>query len=405
VKIWLVAPPFSGHLHPLLGLGDALRGVADVKVLSTPRAAADCTLPFQPILARHEDAIRAIAEPGREVRGNPWRLYRQLKGNIALLATLKAELTELLDAERPDLVIADFTVPVAGIVAMQRGVRWWTTLPSPCVLETPDGPPAYFGGLTPAATSWQRLQQAVLRQATRLFKRAMHRVFRGELTHIGFPSVYRADGSEAAYSSERILALGIPEIEFPRRHPPQLRFIGAVLHTPHDPTPGPEFPCDGRPAVLVTLGTHLRHAKAGLVDAMRAIAERNPGIQFHFTQGGASGSVVNHAPNFEEHGFISYARHLGRYALVVHHGGAGVLNHCLRQGVPAVVFPHDFDQFDNAARLVAAGVALRVRRPAEIERAVLWALQDDAMKARCKELARVHARHDPGAAIRELLQR
>jgi UDP:flavonoid glycosyltransferase YjiC (YdhE family) len=63
---------------------------------------------------------------------------------------------------------------------------------------------------------------------------------------------------------------------------------------------------------------------------------------------------------------------------VLHHGGAGVMWECLRAGVPALVLPHDYDQFDHAARLAAAGVALRLRHPREIPEALDRVLGGDA---------------------------
>lgn len=402
-KVFLIAPPFSGHLHPLLGIGMRLREIADVTVLSTPGAAASCELPFHPILSQHEKAVWAIAEPGQEVKSNPLLLYRQLKANIALLGDLKTELDALFTTQRPDLIIADFTVPVAGISALEHSIPWWTTLPSPCVFETPDGPPAYCGGLTPAKTRTQQVKHAALRRATRLFKRAMGQLFRRELRAISFPGIYRADGLEAVYSPQRILALGMQEIEFPRTYPPQFQFVGPVLHTPHDDSPAPQFSNDGRPHVLITLGTHLPHAKAALAETMRGIAKRNPGIIFHFTHGRATHTQMPGTDNFHEHAHISYARHLPRYALVIHHAGAGILNHCLRHGIPSVVIPQDYDQFDNAARLVAFGLALRAHAHADIESTLLRAMEDHAMKARCMAMSTVHARQDGAQNVTQMV--
>jgi UDP:flavonoid glycosyltransferase YjiC (YdhE family) len=50
---------------------------------------------------------------------------------------------------------------------------------------------------------------------------------------------------------------------------------------------------------------------------------------------------------------------------------------CLRAGVPALVLPNDYDQFDHAARLQAAGVALRLRHPREIGPALQRLLDND----------------------------
>jgi UDP:flavonoid glycosyltransferase YjiC (YdhE family) len=63
---------------------------------------------------------------------------------------------------------------------------------------------------------------------------------------------------------------------------------------------------------------------------------------------------------------------------VLHHGGAGVMWECLRAGVPALVLPKDYDQFDHAARLDAAGVALRLRHARDIAPALQRVLDGDA---------------------------
>ncbi len=407
-KIFLVGPPFPGHLHPLLGIGRRLQAASKVIVLTTPggvAAAGSDGLAGIPILARHEKAVWEIAEPGQNVRGNPVGLFRQLRANVALLAGLKAELDALFLAHQPDLVIADFTVPVAGISATQQGIPWWTTLPSPCVFETPDGPPAYFGGLAPATTLGQKALQTVLRSATRRFKQLMWLVFRRRFRAIGFGGIYRSDGSEAVYSPQRILALGIPELEFPRTYPPHFHLIGPVLHTPPDDIPAPHFANDGRPHVLVTLGTHLRHAKAELAALIRRIASRQPGTVFHFTHGNASAGNPRTDGNFHEYAHVSYAEHLSRYDLVIHHAGAGILNHCLLHGNPSVVHPLDFDQFDNAARLIAAGLAVHARSPADIEAGIQRALGDEPMHARCRAMSKTLRRYDAGGFIADLVEK
>jgi UDP:flavonoid glycosyltransferase YjiC (YdhE family) len=67
---------------------------------------------------------------------------------------------------------------------------------------------------------------------------------------------------------------------------------------------------------------------------------------------------------------------------VVHHGGAGVMWECLRAGVPQLVLPQDYDQFDHAARLEAAGVGVRLRAAREVGHALETCLaSDNAAKA------------------------
>jgi UDP:flavonoid glycosyltransferase YjiC (YdhE family) len=343
--------------------------------------------------------VRRIAEPGQDVRNNPVRLWRQLRATVALLGEMKRECDALFSSAQPSLVIADFTVPVAGISAAQHGLPWWTTLPSPCVFETPDGPPAYVGGALPPTTLLGHSRQALLRRATRGFKRTMWALCRRELRAIGFSSVYRRDGSEAVYSPHRILALGLPELEFPRTYPPHFQFVGPVLFTPPYDGPSPDFSADGRPHVLVSLGTHLAHVKRNLAETVHRIAGRMPGVVFHFSHGSPVAGDLRQTANCREYAYVSYAEHLSRYDLVIHHAGAGIMNHCLRHGIPSVVYPVDYDQFDNAARLTVAGVALRARRSSHLETVLVRALRDPAIRAKCAEMRLALCRHDAEGTI------
>lgn len=108
--------------------------------------------------------------------------------------------------------------------------------------------------------------------------------------------------------------------------------------------------------------------------------------------------------NFHEYGYISYADHLSRYDLVVHHAGAGVLNHCLRNGIPSVVHPIDFDQFDNAARLVHAGVSIYAEQIADLESAIIRALNDPVLSQKCSGMKHVYENYSAEATITQMIE-
>jgi UDP:flavonoid glycosyltransferase YjiC (YdhE family) len=390
-RIDLVAPPFAGHLHPLLGIGRRLARDYEVRVISTERAQPEIAaagLIGRAVLRGRDEEIRAIVEPPYAVGNNPLRLHTQLRSNLKLLLAFREAILALWTSEPPpDLLIADFTVPVAGSVARDLGIPWWTSHPSPCVIETPDGPPAYLGGWRPGR-GLGRLRDAGGRALIRTFKRGVHRLYREPIRALGFPRLYREDGTEAVYSPERVLAYSVPELEFPRTLPPAVRLIGPVFYTPPTETPAPPFR-QGRPTVLVTLGTHLPWKKDAMAEAVRKAARATPEIDFHFTDGRAESDRRESAGNFHRLGYVSYARDLARYALVVHHGGAGVQFHTLRAGLPALVLPIDYDQFDHAARLEAVGVARRIRDLRGLAAPVQAALGDDEMGAACRRFAEV----------------
>ena len=338
------------------------------------------------LLSGCDAEIREIADGPRAVRSHPLRLHAQLRANLGLLERFQAELRQAWGRQRPDLLIADFSLPVAGSVARQLGIPWWTSHPSPCVVETPDGPPAYLGGWHPGRGPLGRLRDAAGRALVRAFKRGAHRLYRRPLSRLGFPALYRSGGSEAVYSDERILAFGVPGLEFPRRWPAAVELVGPVLYTPPSLAPdAPEVPfAPGRRHVLVTLGTHLGWRKEAMAESVRQAARALPHLELHFSDGDPRSSRRESRGNFHRLGYVPYATHLPRYALVVHHGGTGVMYHTLSAGTPALVAPVDYDQFDHAARLVAAGLAHRLDRPDELARRIAGALADPRLLAACR---------------------
>jgi UDP:flavonoid glycosyltransferase YjiC (YdhE family) len=365
MRIDLLAPPFSGHLHPLLAIARELAAEFDVRVLSTPTAQArirTAGLRGRVVLGEDDDRVLTdIANPPHAVKGNPIRMSRQFHSAIALMGRLKAELQVLYAHERPDLVIADFTLPAVGLVAQQLGIVWWTSMPSPCVIETPDGPPAYMGGLKPAEGWASGFKHAAYRKTVRSFKQLIFKLHQRQIEELGLRQLYRKDGSEHIYSPSRLLALGLQELEFERSWPPATCFVGPKLYTPAtyggaDPVFEP-----GKRHVLVTAGTHLRWIKDALSGATLKAAQAMPEVVFHFTDGDESQTQTLSQRNFVRLSYVDYEKHLAHYDLVVHHGGAGILYYCLLLGKPVVVYPVDYDQFDHAARLEHHGLAVWLR--------------------------------------------
>lgn len=386
MRIDLLSPPFRGHLHPTLAIARELATEFDVRVLSTPgtlSAIEASGITARAILTSEDEArCFAIANVDRPVRANVKRMYGQLREAVAIMGRLQDHLRAAYHEDPPDLVIVDFTLAGVGIVAEEFGLPWWTLIRSPSILETPDGPPAYLGGLRPATNFPRRAAYAVLRRLTRLMKRGLFLTQRNALRGMGIKVLYRADGSEALYSPRCILAACVEQLEFPATWPAALTFVGPQLYTPASNCPPPPF-VDGRTHVLITCGTHLPWFKERLAHAATGLALALPDVVVHFTDGAPASKRIEWAGNFVRLGYVDYDAHLARYAVVVHHGGSGVLNSCLAQGVPAVIYPLDYDQFDNAARADAAGVARWISTLDELPRAVENVIADRSMKARC----------------------
>lgn len=402
-RLLLVAPPFAGHLNPLLTLGRGLRdrgfdvrfatGGTKLDLLRAHGFAADA------LIADDPGVFDRISDTPRPVRSDPVRLTRQLAANLALLPRARAELDTLVRRDRPDAVLADFTAPVAGMVAQAHGLPWLTTMPTPFALETRTGTPSYCGGWGPARHAGHRLRDAAGRGATRLAKRTMQAVLAPAFRAAG-TGVYRADGSEAAYSPTTILGLGMTELELERDWPAGFRMVGPVTGTPESWPVAPHLP-EG-PLVLVTMGTHLPWAKDRLAEHARALAAHAPGHSVVVTLGDAGRAAPEplHVDGpVHVFGHLPYDEVLPRCAAVVHHGGAGITYSAIRAGVPAVVCPQDYDQFDYAARVVAAGAGVRVRRLTGRRAGAALSEVLAADRTRLDGLAVAAAAYDPVASV------
>jgi UDP:flavonoid glycosyltransferase YjiC (YdhE family) len=362
VKLDLVAPPFAGHLFPLLELGGFLKkhGVNRLRVLSTEgakKATELSGLEHVTLLPGRDKDIEAIANPPYRVKNNPRRLLQQLEANLALTKIMKGELEQLWTKDKPDVVLADFTLPVAGLVARNLAIDWWTSLPTPCALETRYGTPSYLGGwsddglLTP-------LRNIIGRNMIRGFKNFVAWYYRKQLNELGISSLYRDNGDEIVYSPQKIFALGMREFELERDWPGALTFIGPLTVSPPYPHTPPYFEND-KPHVFVSFGTHLPWAKETASQFIGRFANQLPKFEFHFSLGKAGGQAVKRQNNISFYDYILYHLYINHYSAAIVHGGTGVTYSCIKAGVPMLVWPHDYDQFDHAARIVHHRLGLR----------------------------------------------
>lgn len=360
-QVLLVAPPFAGHLYPLIALGKRLREHHEVSFATGPAKIGLLTeLGFKAhaILPGDPDAMERIADTDQTVGHHPLRLARQLRANLALLSQVQDQIAALIAQERSQLVLADFTAPVAGWAAQRAGVGWITTTATPLAIETRHGTPSYCGGWAPPRNSMERARDAAGRLGVRAFKTAAGAFFAADLARLG-TGIYRGDGSEAIYSPDRILGLGLPELEFKRDWPTGFSLIGPVTESPQ----AVELPAflgrSGR-RVLVTLGTHLPWARQELLDQVHALSQRHPDLEFVVSSGRPGGGATQISNRIWLCDYLPYDQVLPHFDAVIHHGGAGISYSTLRAGLPALVWPHDYDQPDFAARLVRAGTAIRV---------------------------------------------
>ena len=368
IKIDVVVVPLSGHLYPTMNLLISLLNNPryDIRLFTGPQkkdVAESAGFHVVPILENHIEDFERAANNDQQL--GILSAYQQLSSSIDLINVVSDQLLEEWQMSRPDIVIADFITLSGGLVANQLGIPWITTMATQFVLETTDGPPCLIGGMGSPKNGWDASIQYVGRKATRLVKRIVSFLLRDRLKRYHF-KLYNQLGHETIYSPYSILGIGMKEVELKKGFPEHYRWVGpfgASVEAVED------YPLDlslfaGRKKVLVSCGTQLEWAKENLIFQTKELAKAHPDCHFFVTRGvgGEAFQCENIMENLSVVSYLPYKEYIPQMDYVIHHGGAGIFYQCIIYGKPALILPHDYDQFDYAVRGVEAGVAFTAKR-------------------------------------------
>lgn len=368
IKIDVVAVPLSGHLYPTLNLLAPLLQNPQYEIrlfTGLQKKAVAEAVGFQvlPILEGHVKEFEKAANNKEQL--GIISAYRQLSASLDLINLVSDQLIQEWTNHRPDIVIVDFITLSGGLVAEQMGLPWITTMATQFVLETTDGPPCLIGGMGSPKNFWQATIQFLGRKATRIVKRIVFFSFRDRLKRYKF-KLYNQLGQESIYSPYSILAIGMKELELKKGFPDHFLWVGPSGASVEA---GEDYPLDLTPfierkKVLVTCGTQLAWAKENLIFQTKELAKAHPHCHFFVTRGlgGESFQCESLMENLSLVSYLPYKEYIPQMDYVIHHGGAGIFYQCIIYGKPALILPHDYDQFDYAVRGVEAGIAFTAKR-------------------------------------------
>lgn len=368
IKIDVVVVPLSGHLYPTMNLLISLLNNPryDIRLFTGPQkkdVAESAGFHVVPILENHIEDFERAANNDQQL--GILSAYQQLSSSIDLINLVSDQLLEEWRENRPDIVIADFITLSGGLVANQLGIPWITTMATQFVLETTDGPPCLIGGMGSPKNGWQVSVQFLGRKATRLVKRIVSFLLRDRLKRYHF-KLYNQLGHETIYSPYLILGIGMKEVELKKGFPKHYKWVGPSGASVEA---GEDYPLDLSPfmerkKVLMTCGTQLAWAKENLIYQAKQLAKAHPDCHFFVTRGmaGEAFQCENLMENLSVVSYLPYKEYIPQMDYVIHHGGAGIFYQCIIYGKPALILPHDYDQFDYAVRGVEAGVALSANK-------------------------------------------
>lgn len=392
-----------GDMHPFLGLGQALQRQGHaVRVLASPVHAdrvQACGLDLVPLGTRASfEAVAddpALWDPRTAMRV----FWRGLRNSLQALP----EAALALPADLPaSLLVHPLLLPAAALARARRpGLRVVAAWLAPHNLRSCHDPlmvgPLRIPRWVPMAWRrglWRHIDRRFIdpvalpelnaaRQAVGLSPVAHF------LPHLGtvpdqsvtlFPDWYAATAPDWP---QPLLRGGFPLFE-----PAADTTLSAAVRS---------FLAAGSAPVVLTLGTFQRHGApmlAQLVAAARALGRRVLVLAADRAQ-----LPLPDADDLLWQPYVPLHLLLPQAAALAHHGGIGTTAEALRAGVPQLVLPFAFDQFDNALRVAALGLgrALPTRRlrTGALQRALGHVLASPAVAAACRARASQLAA-DPG---------
>lgn len=310
-------------------------------------------------------------------------------GGTAARAALS--LVGLIEAYRPDVVVNDILTLAPALAAEKAGVKRATLIPHVFAEQQP-GMPLFSIGLRPPRTTLGQLMWKATMPLIGFGLRRGREDLNGIRSELDLPPLERFHGGT---SETLALVATLPQLEYPRSWPENVRIIGPLLTD--IPAPEVEIPEGEEPLVLVAPSTSqdpecrlLRASLEGLAGApVRVIAALN---------GHRPPEPLPQTGNSHVFEWISYAQAMKAADLVVCHGGHGTVVRALSEGVPVLVSPAGGDMAENGARVSWAGCGRmlpgRLLGARTIRSAVLGALADYDLRFKALEIAQWAAAHD-----------
>ena len=147
IKLAVVAPPFSGHLYPILELVLPLlkeKNKYDICVYTgfqKEKVVKKLGFSVKVLLKDKPNAFEKISDTDRQT--NPLIAYKQFKENMGLMPEIIKEIEAFFTENKPDIVLADFIAVPVSFVCKNFNIPWITSIPTPFAIESKTTTPAY----------------------------------------------------------------------------------------------------------------------------------------------------------------------------------------------------------------------------------------------------------------------
>lgn len=292
----------------------------------------------------------------------------------------------------PDVVVVDVACWGAAAVAEEWGGPWAQFTPYILPIRTKERPPAGFG-LSPGTgvryAARDRIVWSLIDAWTKILLPPLndirHHVGVDPLRHV--TEIFSRSRVTLSYTSSLIEPI-------PADWPPSIRQVGFAPWTPRTKPSALSAVPGNRPIILVTTSSVFQRDDA-LATAARALLENDRKFFTIITVPARTSRARRYGSSVLEAAFVPHQPILDSRAVccVLCHGGAGITQRALAEGVPVCAVPFGRDQFEVARRidLARVGVSFSRRRLAS-PRALRAALERTMERRAEAERARPNVR-------------
>ncbi|MEA1052146.1 hypothetical protein U5801_20380 [Lamprobacter modestohalophilus] len=405
-RILIIAKGSLGDIIPMYAVAQALRQRGHEVLLATQQ--------------RHLQSARSLGlkaipldQPRSDGARVPTARVRSWISNDAFGGTehaFRLELETLLqETPPPDLILGNQLALSGPLVAGHHQCPWVYCAISPLGLASRANPCLFplLHGLQQACArhpAIEALSLSLVRGYSALHSRSVRREqARLGLKQLGHPRF------EGLYSRDLNLLLSSPVLLGPAGAlPAPTQITGFTwlepdfLGTARSLQRALDFIQAGSPPILYTLGGNARSHPGRFFQeslrASRALGKRSlivASTPFH--------ADLPRADDLHVTAYLPYSRLFPQVEALVHSGGIGTIGWSLRFARPSLLVPSADDQFDNAQRAQARGLAhvlpRRHYRAKQVARSLQALLGDDQLRARLQQVARrLGAEQGAGAA-------
>jgi rhamnosyltransferase subunit B len=382
----------AGDVHPFIALGIALRARGHrATILTNPI--------FQEIVEAQGIGflpVGTVAEANAAI-ANPelWHLRKGFKVIAQVIVPAMAEIYKLIEKHADaDTVVAFSSLAFGARVAQEKlGIPSASVHLQPSVIRT-FADQGMMGNVRLSASRPKWFKQGLFRLIDYLIvDRRIKEPLNALRASLGLAPVDRVM-HRWIHSPQLVIAFFPDWFAAPQPDwPPNTHTVGFPLWDADGETPlaadAEEFLGSGAAPLIFTPGSAGSTMQRFFKESVNAARELNLRAMLvtNYPE-----QVPKHLPrDIRVFGYLPFSQVLPRAALLVYHGGVGTLAQGIKAGIPHLVVPHGYDQFDSGWRIEQLKLGLSIAqsryRARRVVRAIDSILGDGTSAQRCRSFA------------------